>query len=98
MSENKIMTAPKKTVGAESGQPDKNINGYSITDPSFFDKQELETMTMTELYNTCYQPGIPVIEGLLYKGIYCRCPQNRKVIPDGSDWISCKYWNPFVGF
>ena len=38
MSENKIMTAPKKTVGAESGQPDKNINGYSITDPSFFDK------------------------------------------------------------
>ena len=70
MSENKIMTAPKKTVGAESGQPDKNINGYSITDPSFFDKQELETMTMTELYNTCYQPGIPVIEGLLYKGIY----------------------------
>lgn len=70
MSENKIMTVPKKTVGAESGQPDKNINGYSITDSYSFDKHELETMTMTELYNTCYQPGIPVIEGLLYKGIY----------------------------
>lgn len=64
------MTALIKTVGAESGQSDKNINEYSIADPFFFDKQELETMTMTELYNTCYQPEIPVIEEILYKGTY----------------------------
>ena len=33
-------------------------------------KDELQTVTMTELYDTVYPPKIPIVDGLIYAGTY----------------------------
>ena len=33
-------------------------------------KDELQTVSMTELYDTVYPPKIPIVDGLIYAGTY----------------------------
>ncbi len=34
------------------------------------DRDELQTVSMTELYDTVYPPKIPIVDGLIYAGTY----------------------------
>ena len=75
----KEMTALNSSVGADEGQSLNNSN-YSITDLSddckSFDVSELsdkpgfKTLTMSQLFDSVYQGKPPIIDGLLYRGIY----------------------------
>ena len=78
-------TAPNVSVGADTEQPslkctaniitteDENIKSFEeiqremlrMMDPSY-----LKTVSMTELYDTVYKSKPPLIDGLLYPGIY----------------------------
>ena len=78
-------TAPNVSIGADTEQPsqkstaniitteDKNFKSFEeiqremirMMDPSY-----LKTLSMTELYDTVYKSKPPLIDGLLYPGIY----------------------------
>ena len=68
MNEQKEMTAPNTSVGADDRQ---SLNG---TDNSIAEKDgkinPLEAISMSELYDTVYQSKPPLIDGLLYPGVY----------------------------
>lgn len=80
MTEERKMTAPMTSVGAEVGQPPnvttdiisdsgENCNPFdkimADSDPSY-----IKTVTMQELYQSIYSKKPPIIEGLLYQGTY----------------------------
>ncbi|MBR1534296.1 MAG: AAA family ATPase [Ruminococcus sp.] len=75
----KEMTALNSSVGADEGQSPKT-GDYSINDLSddckAFDVSELsdkpgfKTVTMSQLFDSVYQGKPPIIDGLLYRGIY----------------------------
>ena len=79
MTDKKEKTALGSSVGADEGQ---SINVYEdiITDyddecNSFesnfeFDEEYVDTVTMSELYNSVYGLKPPIVEGLLYSGVY----------------------------
>lgn len=75
MTDNKKMTVPGSSVGADVEQPLCN-NSEIITDftgngnPQNKNNNTLQTISMTELYDTAYPPKLPVIDGLLYNGTY----------------------------
>ena len=79
MIDTKEMTVHSSSVGADERQSLKNSN-YSITDLSddckSFDVSELsdkpgfKTLTMSQLFDSVYQGKPPIIDGLLYRGIY----------------------------
>lgn len=77
-------TACMPSVGADAGQSIKSSN-YSITASENFCKEKPErpkwlnllpgnrrfdTVSMTELYNSVYESSPPIIDGLLYPGVY----------------------------
>ena len=78
------MAVPKSSIGVDGEQSlNKNYYNDSITDTNRQDnlqvtsnsdlkssKKDLQTVTMMELYDETYQPKIPVIENLLYNGMY----------------------------
>ena len=79
MISKKEMTALNSSVGADEGQSPKT-GDYSINDLSddckTFDVSELsdkpgfKTVTMSQLFDSVYQGKPPIIDGLLYRGIY----------------------------
>jgi regulator of replication initiation timing len=76
------MTVSGTSVGADAGQPyDKNTNKsiseltpqdnqQIISCPIALGREGLQTVSMTELYDTVYQPKVPIVDGLLYSGLY----------------------------
>ena len=62
-------------------------------------KDELQTVSMTELYDTVYPPKIPIVDGLIYAGTYLfvGAPQSRQILLYGTAWLPCKHGNGFVG-
>ena len=78
MSEQKI-TAPSSSVGADAGQSNKYSDiladfGAEVKpfyDPfDDFDPNFLKTMSMPELYDRVFAVNPPIIDGLLYSGVY----------------------------
>ncbi|RKI42409.1 hypothetical protein D7V86_06115 [bacterium D16-51] len=81
---NKIKaTVPVSSVGADGEQPDiKNINEIIANETAKNNLQAtkspeksgrgggLQTVSMTELYDTVYPPRTPVVDGFLYGGTY----------------------------
>ena len=85
MTDETRMTAVDASVGADDGRSLNVCTGDSITDEdaeikSFEEMQRellrmadpsyLKTVSMTELFDNVYQSRPPVIDGLLYRGMY----------------------------
>ena len=84
MATDKKMTVPKSSIDVDGEQSSyENYYNDSITDTNKQDnlqvtsngglkspKEDLQTVTMTELYDETYLPKRPVIEDLLYNGMY----------------------------
>lgn len=85
MTEKKKMTACKPSVGADEKQSSQlstlNLSDTEVESNNNFSDMEadwretldpnyLATITMTELYETAYAPRTPIIEELLYPGVY----------------------------
>lgn len=79
MTDNRKTTVPGASVGADAVQSSSKINTNIITNS---DKQinlqaakksnnfGLNTVSMTELYDTVYPPRKPIVNDLLYSGTY----------------------------
>ena len=79
MTDNRKTTVPGASVGADAVQSSSKINTNIITNS---DKQinlqaakksnnfGLNTISMTELYDTVYPPRRPIVNDLLYSGTY----------------------------
>ena len=79
MTNDKEMTAPNVSVGADTEQSSQNLTGYSLTDfdPDFKGNDDefyreiqkrmepgyLETVSMETLYNTAFDGQEPLIDG-----------------------------------
>lgn len=85
MINEKEMTAPVVSVGADTEQSSQNLTDNSLTDfdPDFkgFDEMQreilrmmdpsyLKTVSMSELLDNVYQSKPPLVDGLLYRGTY----------------------------
>ena len=86
MINEKEMTAPNVSVGADTEQSSQNLTDNSLTDfdPDFKGADDdlyreiqrrmapdyLETVSMTTLYDTDFEGQEPLIDGLLYRGAY----------------------------
>ena len=82
MTEKMKTTAPISSVGADGAQPQlKNyneiianetaqINLQAAQNPEKSGSGGLQTVSMTELYDTLYPPRTPVVDGFLYGGTY----------------------------
>ena len=86
MNNEKEMTAPVVSVGADTEQSSQNLTDNSLTDfgPNFKGADDdlyreiqrrmapdyLETVSMTTLYDTDFEGQEPLIDGLLYRGAY----------------------------
>ncbi len=85
MTNEKEMTAPIVSVGADTEQSSQNLTGNSLTDfdPDFkgydemqreilrmMDPSYLKTVSMSELLDNVYQSKPPLVDGLLYRGTY----------------------------
>ena len=67
---NKIeMTAPNASVGADAGQSPKVITMNSINE-NCLKINPLNVISRAELYDTVYPSKPPIIDGLLYPGVY----------------------------
>lgn len=79
---NKKTTVPVSSVGADGEQslgkntnqiianPQQQINVQAAKTPEQFGEGGLDTISMTELYDTVYPPRTPIVEGFLYGGTY----------------------------
>ena len=85
MENKKEMTAPNVSVGVDTEQSIQKCTDISINDNDenikcfeemqrelmlSLDPSYLKTISMSELYDTVYQSKPPLIDGLLYPGIY----------------------------
>lgn len=85
MNNEKEMTAPVVSVGADTEQSSQNLTDNSLTDfgPDFkgFDEMQreilrmmdpsyLKTVSMSELLDNVYQSKPPLVDGLLYRGTH----------------------------
>ena len=86
MNNEKEMTAPVVSVGADTEQSSQNLTDNSLTDfdPDFKVADDdlyreihrrmapdyLDTVAMTTLYDTDFEGQEPLIDGLLYRGAY----------------------------
>jgi RecA-family ATPase len=79
MSYENEMTAHSTPVGACDEQSSTNYLDTSIADDlsdfnsldlNCFDENYLHTVSMTELYETVYESRPPIVDGLLYRGLY----------------------------
>ena len=77
-------TAPYPSVGADGKQSlnkpneiiaDLPVKGNlqatescTVESEKMQNKDELQTISMTELYDTVYPPKIPIVDGLIYAG------------------------------
>ncbi len=82
MIEKMKTTAPVSSVGADGAQPimknhteiianpQTQINLQAAQNPEKSGSGGLQTVSMTELYDTLYPPRTPVVDGFLYGGTY----------------------------
>lgn len=80
MTDKEKVTVSVSSVGADRKQPPTKSYNKSIADlPGQGNLQStnnnpnndnLQVISMTELYDTAYPPKLPVIDGLLYNGTY----------------------------
>ena len=82
MTEKMKTTAPVSSVGADGAQPNiKKHNEIIANETAQINLQaaqnreksgngRLQTISMTELYDTVYPPRTPIVEGFLYGGTY----------------------------
>ena len=82
MTEKMKTTAPVSSVGADGAQPNikkhneiianetAQINLQAAQNPEKSRSGGLQTVSMTELYDTVYPPRTPVVDGFLYGGTY----------------------------
>ena len=85
MTDETRMTALNTSVGADDGRSLTKCTGNSITDEAeeiksfeewqrelrrLSDPSYLKTVSMTELFDNVYQSRPPIIDGLLYRGMY----------------------------
>ena len=86
MTNEKEMTAPIVSVGADTEQSSQNLTNNSLTDfdsdfkgsdDDFYREMQrrmapdyLETVSMATLYDTDFEGQEPLIDGLLYRGAY----------------------------
>ena len=85
MTDETRMTALNTSVGADDGRSLTKCTGDSITDEAeeiksfeewqrelrrLSDPSYLKTVSMTELFDNVYQSRPPIIDGLLYRGMY----------------------------
>ena len=82
MTEKMKTTAPVSSVGADGAQPQlKNHNEIIANEIAQINLQAknlseksgsggLQTVSMTELYDTVYPPRTPIVDGFLYGGTY----------------------------
>lgn len=76
MTDNKKAAASVPSVGADGKQPLYTINNKSIADLPIkgnlqaTKNNDLQAISMAELYDTAYPPKLPVVDGLLYNGTY----------------------------
>ena len=79
MTDKKKMTAQNSSGGTDERQSISKSNNNSISDLSddckydiseLSDKPGFKTVTMSELFDSVYQGKPPIIDGLLYRGIY----------------------------
>jgi hypothetical protein len=85
MTNEKEMTAPNVSVGADTEQSSQSLTDNSLTDfdPDFkgydemqreilrmMDPSYLKTVSMSELLDNVYQSKPPLVDGLLYRGTY----------------------------
>ncbi len=69
MVENEKMTAHSLSVGADKEQSSLKIINHSIPEKQQ-NCNDLDTISMSELFDNVYTPRIPIIENLLYEGTY----------------------------
>lgn len=79
---NKKTTVPVSSVGADGEQPlckntnqiianpQQQINVQAVKTPEQSGGSGLDTISMTELYDTVYPPRTPIVDGFLYGGTY----------------------------
>ena len=87
MENKREMTASKTSVGADERQSSNvSVNSISSVQPKS-NSQFLQTVSMTELYDTIYESKPPLIGALLYPGVYlvCGCAENRQELLNGSN-------------
>ena len=79
MSYKNEMTAHSTPVGAGDEQSSTkyldtsiadDLSDFNSLDLNCFDENYLHTVSMTELYDTVYENRPPIIDGLLYSGLY----------------------------
>ncbi len=76
MTEKEKAAASVPSVGGDGKQPLIKFNKKSIADLpgqgnlQSINNDNLQAVSMTELYDTAYPPKLPVIDGLLYNGTY----------------------------
>lgn len=70
-------TVPYSSVGPDEGQPYFKHSAYTIPQNSIkinttyeIHKEQLQTVSLTELYDTVYHPKTQIITNLLYSGVY----------------------------
>ena len=70
MANEKEVTARMVSVGADTEQS-RNVTNHSIANYQSKNNREVfETISMTELYDMVYPGKPPLIDGLLYPGVY----------------------------
>ena len=83
MTEKRKTTAPVSSVGADGEQPNNKNHKKIIANENVKNNLQatncpkksgqgggLQTVSMTELYDTVYPPRTPVVDGFLYGGTY----------------------------
>lgn len=71
MIEKQKMTVYNSSAGTDERQPSQKFVNISIADKENVCNQKfLKTVTMNELYDEIYTPKVPIIDGLLYRGVY----------------------------
>jgi RecA-family ATPase len=85
MNEQKEKTAFETSAGTDEKQPlinsnisiNENTDNFNLDDEDYFEyfkkvdnPNNLDTITMNELFDTVYSPKAPIIDGLLYRGVY----------------------------
>lgn len=108
MIETKKTTAPEASVGADVVQPSQKFNTNIIAnEPAQINLQTTEnekkfalnTVSMSELYDTVYPPRKPIVDGLLYGGTYLfvGAPKVGKSFFMGAACLSCSNGAAAVG-
>ena len=71
-------------------QATNNVKKHSKNQQIKRNPDDLETVSMMELYDTAYPPKLPIVDGLLYNGTYLfvGSPKIGKIIFYGTNRVS----------